>query len=178
MTKEEYIKERNELAKQIYISANALTPKEALYRADRWMQNMYGFNLEKFGHSEQKNHIVSIAEKDGIKGVRLCVGDVDIFIEPHNLDNGREYDWNTAISRLRDVGKDTFNLHQAYIIAAFKEKINEKLREVGGDELNDLYWSSTEYSSTHAWYMSFSSGYIFNYRNNYYTCVVRPVSEF
>ena len=39
------------------------------------------------------------------------------------------------------------------------------------------YWSSTEYNSNGAWYVSFSSGYTGTY-NKYYSSRVRPVAAF
>lgn len=121
--------------------------------------------------------IVSIAEQDGEKGVRLCVGDIDIFIEAHDLDEGKKYDWNGAMERLREVGKKTFNKHQSYFIAAFKDEINEKMREIGGKELDDDYWSSTEYNSFYAWFVYFSDGSI-SYYGETSTLAVRPVAAF
>lgn len=122
--------------------------------------------------------IVSIAEQDGEIGVRLCVGDIDIFIEAHDLDDGKKYEWPDAMKRLKKVGKDTFNKHQSYFIAAFKDEINEKMREIGGKELDDGYWSSTEYSSNYAWYVYFGKGYINSYYSKVDTFTVRPVAAF
>lgn len=121
--------------------------------------------------------IVSIAEQDAEKGVRLCVGDVDIFIESHDLDDGKKYEWPDAIERLKEVGKETFNKHQSYFIAAFKDEINEKMREIGGKELDGYYWSSTEGGSGVAWFVSFSDGYI-NYFYKYDSFTVRPCAAF
>lgn len=121
--------------------------------------------------------IVSIAEQDAEKGVRLCVGDVDIFIESHDLDDGKKYEWPDAIERLKEVGKETFNKHQSYFIAAFKDEINEKMRKIGGKELDGYYWSSTEAGSGVAWFVSFSDGYI-NYFYKYDSFTVRPCAAF
>ena len=121
--------------------------------------------------------IVSIAEQDGEKGVRLCVGDIDIFIEAHDLDDGKEYEWPDAMKRLKKVGKKTFNKHQSYLIAAFKYEINEKMREIGGKELNCAYWSSTELNSYSAWNVNFSNGDI-DYYLKTGAFSVRPVAAF
>ena len=122
--------------------------------------------------------IVSIAEQDGETGVRLCVGDTDIFIEAHDIDeDGKEFKWDEAMKKLKAYGKRTFDKHEMYLIAAFKDEINAALREIGGDELDTYYWSSTEYSSASAWYVNFSSGYIYG-DLKYNTLVVRPVAAF
>lgn len=101
--------------------------------------------------------IVSIAEQDGKKGVRFCIGEVDIFIEAHNLDNGKEYEWSDAMKRLKEVGKATFSHKQGILMAAYRDEINAALREIGGDELNGYFWSSTESIPKFAWVVIFSS---------------------
>lgn len=102
--------------------------------------------------------IVSIAEQDGQKGVRFCIGDVDMFIEAHNLDDGKEYEWPDAMKRLKEVGKETFSHKQGLLMAAYRDEINAALREIGGDELKGYYWSSTEYSTYGAWTVNFTNG--------------------
>lgn len=132
---------------------------------------------EDAGQSANPNKncpFVSIHEQDGMKGVRLCVDDVDIFIEAQDLDNGKELEWQKAMDRLKKLGKSTFSKHEGYFIAAFIDEINEKLREIGGKELDEAYWSSTEYYSTGAWYVYFSSGNV-DYNSKSGSFVVRPV---
>ena len=107
--------------------------------------------------------IVSIAEQDGQKGVRFCIGDVDMFIEAHDLDDGKEYEWPDAMKRLKEVGKETFSHKQGLLMAAYRDEINAALREIGGDELKGYYWASTEYGTNHAWYVYFTTGYGYKY---------------
>ena len=133
---------------------------------------------EDAGQSANPNKncpFVSIHEQDGMKGVRLCVDDVDIFIEAQDLDNGKEFEWQKAMDRLKKLGKSTFSKHEGYFIAAFIDEINEKLREIGGKELDEAYWSSTECGSYYAWNVGFSSGTV-NYYYKSYSFVVRPVA--
>ena len=118
---------------------------------------------------------MSIHEQDGMKGVRLCVADVDIFIEAQDLDNGKEFEWQKAMDRLKELGKSTFSKHEGYFIAAFIDEINEKLREIGGKELDKAYWSSTEYYSLSAWNVYFSSGFVSYYLKSF-SYAVRPVA--
>ena len=184
----ERIKERNEIAKAIYLKNTILTESvanNAVQAANDMMAQMYGSDWA--GESDEQpsqpapsgktTPIVSIAEQNGEKGVRLCVGEVDIFIEAHSLDGGKEFEWKKAMERLKEVGKQTFNKHEMYLIAAYRDEINEKMREIGGEELEGYYWSSTEYSSTIAWYVYFSSGNIYNY-TKYGSLIVRPCAAF
>jgi hypothetical protein len=108
--------------------------------------------------------IVSIAEQDGQKGVRFCIGDVDMFIEAHDLDDGKEYEWPDAMKRLKEVGKETFTHKQGLLMAAYRDEINAALREIGGDEMKGYYWTSTERSTDGAWDVYFVNGRV------YYNC--------
>lgn len=121
--------------------------------------------------------IVSIAEQDGQKGVRFCIGDVDMFIEAHDLDDGKEYKWLDAMKRLKEVGKETFSQKQGLLMAAYRDEINTALREIGGDELKGYYWTSTEYATNHAWGVRFTNGYVNGY-SKYNSCTVRACAAF
>lgn len=71
------------------------------------------------------------------------------------------------------------SLGELKIIFKNKEKINEALAHVGGDELVDeWYWSSTEINAGHAWIVSFSSGQVGSGIFKQYSCAVRPVCTF
>ncbi len=106
----------------------------------------------------ERVHIVSIAEQDGQKGVRFCIGDVDMFIEAHDIDDGKDYKWPDAMKRLKEIGKETFSHKQVLLMAAYRDEINAALREIGGDELKGNYWASTEFNTYYAWYVSFAGG--------------------
>ena len=121
--------------------------------------------------------IVSIAEQDGSKGVRFCIGDVDMFIEAHNLDDGKEYEWPDAMKRLKEVGKETFSHKQGLLMAAYRDEINAALREIGGDELKGYYWTSTECSTTYAWVVNFTGGGVY-YASKSYSFTVRACAAF
>ena len=44
---------------------------------------------------------------------------------------------------------------------AFRDQINEILKQVGGDPLrNDWYHTATEYNTSYAWYVDFYGGYV------------------
>ena len=180
--------ERNEIAKAIYLKNTILTESVAynsVQAANDMMAQMYGSDWadetdeqpSQPAPSGETTPIVSIAEQNGEKGVRLCVGDVDIFIEAHSLDGGKEFEWKKAMERLKEVGKQTFDKHQVYFLAAYKDEINKLLKEIGGDELEGYYWSSTEYYSYRAWNADFSDGSITsNLKHN--SLAVRPCAAF
>lgn len=171
--------EKQEFAQQIALSLinRNFDPKDVAKTVDTIISEMYQEKTETHDAQTTRVPIVSIAEKNGEKGVRLCVGDVDMFIDAHDLDNGKEYKWDEAMSRLKEVDKTTFSKHTMYIVAAYKDEINEKLREIGGDELEGHYWSSTENGWNNAWNVNFNNGGITS-RNKGNTFTVRPVAAF
>jgi len=123
--------------------------------------------------------IVSIAEQDGQKGVRFCIGDVDMFIEAHDLDDGKEYEWPDAMKRLKEVGKETFSHKQGLLMAAYRDEINAAIREIGGDELKGYYWTSAEYGTSGAWFVNFTYGGVYYYGSfKYYSLAVRACAAF
>lgn len=70
------------------------------------------------------------------------------------------------------------SLGQLYFILVHFREINEALNAVDGDPLQDLwYWTSTEYSATHAWFLSLSNG-LASYYTKAYQLRVRAVSAF
>ena len=193
MKKEELLKERNDLAKQFALAGHDITTCVSM--ANRLMDDMYG-NVTKglliisadkakeFPKGEQ-GAIILNEHQDGIsiytdendeKWVRVKIYDEDFLIAAQDLDNGKESEWQKAMDRLKEVGKTTFNKKQIYLIAAFIDEINEKLREIGGKKLDKAYWSSTEYYSGSAWLVSFSSGFVYSCAPKCVSCVVRPVA--
>ena len=103
---------------------------------------------------------------------------VNTFIEAHDLDDGKEYEWPDAMKRLKEVGKETFSHKQGLLMAAYRDEINAALREIGGDELKGYYWSSTVYPAGNPLYVYFSSGYIYTNGSKSGTPAVRPVAAF
>ena len=71
------------------------------------------------------------------------------------------------------------SLPMLVVMRAWAKDINEALEFVGGEpfDMDSYYWSVTEYYSSNAWLVNFSSG-IVNYYYKYNSNVVRPVAAF
>ena len=126
---------------------------------------------------ESTSDVVSIVEQDGQKYVRLHAGKYDICIDLHDAPN--EMSWDDAKKYAEDKGMRLFTLEEGLLMYCFKDEINAKLKEAGGDELreDDYRWSGAESSRYTARYVLFSDGYAGgNLKNNGY--VVRPVAAF
>lgn len=118
-------------------------------------------------------------DENGEKWVRVKILDEDFLIAAHDYKEGKtdEFMWQDAMDAMAKIGRTMWTKKQMYLIAAYRDEINEKMREIGGEELEGYYWSSTEYSSSNAWTVYFSSGYIYsgNKSNSLY---VRPCAAF
>ena len=88
-----------------------------------------------------------------------------------SLKDGEELNWDDAMAKYKDV---MLTKQQWLIVAAYEEKINELLEQVGGDTIRDkCYWSAVGCYSYYAWYYSGNGGTLYN-RYKYSSLTVRP----
>ena len=86
---------------------------------------------------------------------------------------------NPKIAQQLSKGQYVPAMGQLLFVHLFRKQINQALREVGGQEIEDLwYWTSTEYSSTYAWYLSLNYGNMNNNTKASNRFRVRAVSAF
>ena len=138
----------------------------------------FGAGQQVLGTIEQTadpESVVTACEINGEKFVRIHVGKYDIKLSLHDAEN--EMNWDDAMKYAKDKGMRLFTLEEGLLIYCFKDEVNAKLVELGGDELteDDAHWSSTEYNRLFARSGIFSSG-IANYNIKLYGYVVRPVA--
>lgn len=97
-----------------------------------------------------------------------------------------DMDGKAATDDIRDIlnmgiSDDEYipSLGELYFILAHFTQINAALKAVGGEPLHDdWYWSSTQYSTTHAWYLYLRDGGANLYTKAAGQLRVRPVSAF
>ena len=121
--------------------------------------------------------LVSAVEINGEKFVRVHVGKYDFCVDLHDAD--KEMNWDYAMKYASDKGMRLFTLEEGLLMYCFKDEINAKLVELGGDKLreDDWYWCSTEGNRTFARLVSFNGGYP-STGSKFYGYVVRPVAAF
>jgi len=124
------------------------------------------------------DNVVTIAEKNGEKCVRVHAGKYDFVVALHDL--GSEMKWDDAMKAANKEGMRLFTKEKGMLMFCFKDEINAALVELGGDPLSedDAYWSSSEYSQNHAWSLSFYSGYVYTYSKSFTGYIARGVAEF
>ena len=91
--------------------------------------------------------------------------------------NDKEMNWFDATKHAKMLGRALPSKKELYILAYFKDEINELAAEAGHpDFLHGWAWSSTEGSANGAWGVYFGSGSV-NINSKYNTTyVVRPVA--
>ena len=105
---------------------------------------------------------------------------LDITIQSKNLldkDGDKYVSWKKANRLAKAAGGRLFTKNEAYILLFQKDAINALLKDHGGDPLDGIFWSSSESDETYAWYVNFSSGYVFII-NKFYSTVARAVVAF
>lgn len=74
---------------------------------------------------------------------------------------GKKMDWYDGKKACEDIFCRIPTSKELSIIYDNKEEINKIMSENGGEPLKDeIYWSSSEYGGSNAWYQGFSDGYI------------------
>ena len=123
----------------------------------------------------EKQPLLSVVEKDGVKYVRLCVGSYDVVIDMRDAE--KQMNWDEANAYCKNKGMKLPEIDLLMLIYALRKDINPFLVENGGEAFKeDWYLSGTESNRYNARSMYFSNGYA-NYNNKYYGSVVRPVAE-
>jgi hypothetical protein len=123
--------------------------------------------------------VVTIAEKDGEKCVRVHAGKYDFVVTLHDL--GSEMKWGDAMKAANKEGLRLFTKEEGMLMFCFKDEINAALVELGGDPLSedDVYWSSSEFSQKVAWSVYFNNGYVVGTGHKYSTGIIaRGVAAF
>lgn len=97
--------------------------------------------------------IISPYFEDGeFTGVRVTLGDEDFVIATKNYQDGKEMSWRAAMDTLKAEGLTTWNYRQICLTMAYRKEIDDVLTNNGGDNLDDWYWTCTEYLDDYSFY--------------------------
>ena len=113
-----------------------------------------------------------------LKGVAVVEDDNHAFLVlPKDVKN---VDWWDGKRECEEQFAQMPNLRQLDAIYKNKEVLNKAFIAAGGEALDDeaYYWSSTEYSSSHAWNLWMDDGFRSNDDKDYNSKYVRPVLAF
>ena len=185
----ELIKERNELAKQLFVASDPdrHNSKNCMFLADAMMAELYGENWKETKAEETPAPVVagtncpatiSIVDFKGAKWVRVQALGEDFVVAPEDLDGGADhFSFDSAQEKLKELGLATFNRIQGFLIAIYIEEINKALEEAGGKKFaKDIYISSelwhpvgscADYNGYSSWYFIGYTG-CFSYSSRSY----------
>ena len=125
--------------------------------------------------TDDPEEVVTAIEIDGENYVRVHAGKYDFRIALHDAPD--TLNWDDAKKYCEDKGMRLFTLEEGLLMFCFKDEINSKLVELGGEALreDEDYWSGTEYNRNFARNVGFSNG---NANNSVKCsgCTVRPVA--
>lgn len=139
------------------------------------VQFILGLHQWKERWSEDTDHCI-IRKHNEAQALQVISG----YEHTKQLVEAQEDEGSTAAKLCWDYGHKGLQwylpcLLELNAVCANKEEINELLELVGGEllDLDECYWSSTEYSAGYSWVVNFYSGYSSGY-GKYSTFVVRP----
>lgn len=146
---------------------------KAVISLDRLSKKQESTTTKPAETSANRDAIISIVEDRGEKWVRVQALGEDFIIGTRDLKDKegnvmKDCDYDTIMARLNELGLDTFNRKQLFIIGIYINEINEKLVEAGGEKFaKDWYvskelWapvgSCADCDANYAWYFSGDSG--------------------
>lgn len=181
----ELIKERNEIAKSVFVHNAEMTSICAINAANDLMAQMYGLHWEDKAQkpapqpaaTTNPDATITIVERNGEKWVRVQALCEDFVIARKDLEDNNvvmvDRDYDTLMKRLKELNLDTFDRKQGLIIAIYADQINDKLIEAGGNKFAaDWYvskelWhpvgSSADSNGSYSWFFNGSGGCFTNH---------------
>ena len=94
------------------------------------------------------NEIIFPYFENGVfAGVRVTLVDEDFVIAPKDYQDGKMMSWRTAMDTLKAEGLTTWNYRQICLIMYFLNEINKVFEDNGGDNLNNWYWTCSEFTT-------------------------------
>ena len=124
-----------------------------------------------------KKLITPYFEDGEFAGARVALGDEDFVIAPKDYKQGDGMSWPEAMDALNAASLTTWDYKQVCLIMAYRDDIDNVLKNNGGDSLDDWYWISDEYSerSSFSYYGFNGSLEIINKIND--ACSIRPIKN-
>lgn len=129
-------------------------------------------------HDVSKDEITLINGKDDGKGHYIddCLNAAQDWNGQKNTEHLQAVGLNSSI-QLKE-GEYIPSLAELCLICLNQGDINNAMRFVGGQELKDRYWSSTEHTSTYEWTIDLNLCYPSTITKNANSGRVRPVKKF
>lgn len=103
--------------------------------------------------------VSAYTDETGRQWVRVRAGKHDFLLDIRDLTD-KEVNWDEAMKLAADNGVKLPTKQMWSLVGAFIDEINAVIKELGGDILENWYWSASEYNSNYAWIFRATSGYL------------------
>lgn len=90
-------------------------------------------------------------DENGNSWVHIKTGKYDFLLGIRDLTD-KEVNWDEAMKLAADNGVKLPTKQMWSLVGAFIDEINAVIKELGGDILENCFWSASECSSNHAWF--------------------------
>ena len=123
------------------------------------------------------NEIISPYFENGVfAGVRVTLGDEDFVIAPKDYQGGEGMNWHSAMDALNADNLSTWSGRQVRLTMAYRKEVDKALKDNGGDNLEDCYWTCVENSECSS-FIYFGINNTMDIINKLNSCVVRPIKN-
>ena len=174
--KADYEKKVKELTRE---SSDQLESKVARLKAEFNRRIMEICKLEDEWRAESwknmpKNSVSSVVspytDENGNSWVHIKTGKYDFLLGIRDLTD-KEVKLDEAMKLAADNGVKLPTKQMWSLVGAFIDEINAVIKELGGDVLDNWYWSASEYYSGNAWVFYATVGYLGNgYKLSGFSC--------
>ena len=106
--------------------------------------------------------ITPYIDEQGEKFVHIHADKYDFLLDIKNL--CEDQNWNDAMEMAKEHDRELPSNEMWSLIGAFRREVNAVIKQLGGDILDDIYWSSSQCNGGYAWCFGATSGAL----NNYY----------
>ena len=99
---------------------------------------------------ENKRIATPYTDETGKTWVHVEAGDIDFLLDIKKLTD-KELNYDEAMQLAKDNDMVLPEKRWWSLVNTFLEEVNQVIRDLGGDILDDIYWSSSQYSGSNAW---------------------------
>ena len=109
---------------------------------------------------ENKKIATPYTDEAGKTWVYVEAGDIDFLLDIKNLTD-KELNYDEAMQLAKDNDMVLPEKRWWSLVNTFLEEVNQVIRDLGGDILDDIYWSSSQCNGLSAWYFNATYGALY-----------------
>ena len=103
--------------------------------------------------------ITPYIDEQGEKFVHIHADKYNFLLDIKNL--CEDQNWGDAMEMAKEHDRELPSLEMWSLIGAFRKEVNAVIEQLGGDILDDIYWSSSQYNGYYAWDFNATDGTLY-----------------